>query len=261
MAIRKRIGIMVPATNSTVEPDFHRIAPEGTTIHSQRLWLTNNATGKEGMDQMNAQLEEGAKYLAQSKVEVVAMVGTTNSFYKGIEWSSQMEEIMAKGAGVPAVATSPSVAMALKFFGAKTVSVASPYPDWNNERLKAYFEAQGFQVLNVDAEPWAAQAGAQGINDQDPQVILDFATKVCRTNADALFCSCTAWRAMEVAQELENRSGKPVVTAVQATAWRTFRKAGLTDSIKGFGRLLELMPEPLDRGTVWSMRRSHAQIA
>ena len=70
MAIRKRIGIMVPATNSTVEPDFHRIAPEGTTIHSQRLWLTNNATGKEGMDQMNAQLEEGAKYLAQSKVEV-----------------------------------------------------------------------------------------------------------------------------------------------------------------------------------------------
>ena len=51
---------------------------------------------------------------------------------------------------------------------------------------------------------------------------------------------------MEVAQELETRLGKPVVTAVQATAWRTFHKAGLTDPIKGFGQLLELMPEPLD---------------
>ena len=101
-------------------------------------------------------------------------------------------------------------------------------------------------MLNVEAEPWAAQAGAQGVNDQDPQVILEFAAKVCRPDADALFCSCTGWRAMEVAQELETRLGKPVVTAVQATAWRTFRKAGLTDSIKGFGRLLELMPEPLD---------------
>ena len=246
MAIRKRIGIMVPATNTTVEPDFHRIAPEGTTIHSQRLWLTNDALGKDGMDQMNAELERGASYLAQAKVEVVTMVGTTNSFYKGIEWSTRMEEIMGKAAGVPAVATSPSVVQALKFFGAKTVSVASPYPDWNNERLKEYFEAQGFQVLNVEAEPWAAQAGAQGVNDQDPQVILEFAAKVCRPDADALFCSCTGWRAMEVAQELETRLGKPVVTAVQATAWRTFRKAGLTDSIKGFGRLLELMPEPLD---------------
>ena len=198
------------------------------------------------MDQMNAQLEQGARHLAQTKVEVVTMVGTTNSIYKGIEWSRQMEGIMGKVAGVPAVATSPSVAQALRTFGAKKVSVASPYPDWNNDRLKEYFEAQGFEVLNVEAEPWAAQAGAQGINDQDPEVILEFATKVCRTDADALFCPCTAWRAMEAAQELENRLGKPVVTAVQATAWRTFHKAGLTDSIRGFGRLLELMPEPQD---------------
>ena len=207
MAIRKRIDIMVPATNTTVEPDFHRIAPEGTTIHSQRLWLTNDALGKDGMDQMNAELERGASYLAQAKVEVVTMVGTTNSFYKGIEWSTRMEEIMGKAAGVPAVATSPSVVQALKFFGAKTVSVASPYPDWNNERLKEYFEAQGFQVLNVESEPWAAQAGAQGVNDQDPQVILEFAAKVCRPDADALFCSCTGWRAMEVVQELETAWG------------------------------------------------------
>ena len=210
MAIRKRIGIMVPATNSTVEPDFHRIAPEGTSIHSQRLWLTNDAIGEEGMDQMNAQLEQGARYLAQAKVEVVTMVGTSNSFYRGIEWSAQMEAIMARGAGVPAVATSPSVAQALRAFGAKKISVASPYPDWNNERLKAYFEAPGFEALNVEAEPWAAQAGAQGINDQDPEVILECATKVCRSDADALFCPCTAWRAMDAAQELENRLGKPV---------------------------------------------------
>ena len=50
---------------------------------------------------------------------------------------------------------------------------------------------------------------------------------------------------MEAAQELEDRLGKPVITSVQATAWRTFHKAGLTDPIRGFGRLLEMMPEPL----------------
>ena len=153
---------------------------------------------------------------------------------------------MGRAVGVPAVAISPSVAQALRTFGARKVSVASPYPNWNNERLKEYFEEQGFQVLNVETEPWAAQAGAQGINDQYPQVILEFARWVCRSDADALFCPCTAWRAMEVAQELEDHLGKPVVTAVQATAWRTFRKAGITDSVSGFGRLLELMPEPLD---------------
>jgi maleate cis-trans isomerase len=243
VAIRKRIGIMVPATNTTVEPDFHRVAPPGVTIHSQRLWLTNAGTGKEAMDEMNAQLEEGARHLAQGKVEVVNMTGTTNSFYRDIEWSNEMERIMSRGAGgIPAVATSPSVVRALNYFGAKSISVATPYPDWNNERLKIYFESAGFDVLNVEGEPWASKAGAQGINDQDPEVIVGFASGVCRDDADVLFCPCTAWRSMEAAAELEQRLGKPVVTAVQATAWRTFRKAGITQSIAGNGRLLELMP-------------------
>ena len=195
------------------------------------------------MDGMNAQLEEGARHLAQGKVDVVNMTGTTNSFYRDLEWSNEMERVMSRGAGgIPAVATSPSVVRALNYFGAKKISVATPYPDWNNQRLKLYFEAAGFEVLNVEGEPWASKAGNQGINDQDPEVIVDFASRVCRDDADVLFCSCTAWRSMEAAAELEQRLGRPVVTAIQATAWRTFRKAGITQSIGGNGRLLELMP-------------------
>ena len=251
MAIRKRIGIMMPATNTTVEPDFHRVAPPEVTIHSQHLWLTTHGLEpeeiREAMDRMNDQLEEGARYLAQGTVEIVSMVGTTNSFYRDIEWSNEMERVMSRGAGgLPAVATSPSVVQALNFFGAKKISVATPYPDWSNDRLKLYFEAAGFEVLNVEGEPWASKAGAQRMNDQDPEVIVDFASRVCRDDADVLFCPCTGWRAMEAAPELEQRLGKPVVTAVQATAWRVFRKAGITQSIKGEGRLLELMPPVAD---------------
>ena len=154
-----------------------------------------------------------------------------------------MERIMSRGAGgIPAVATSPSVVRALNYFGAKKISVATPYPDWNNQRLKLYFESAGFEVLNVEGEPWASKAGAQGINDQDPEVIVGFGSKVCQEEADVLFCPCTAWRSMEAAAELEQRLGKPVVTAVQATVWRTFRKAGITQSISGNGSLLEQMP-------------------
>ena len=247
MAVRKRVGIMMPTTNTTVEPDFNRIAPPGVTIHAQHLWLTAHGLGQqsiqESMDQMNDQLEEGARYLAQGKVEIVSMVGTTNSFYRDIAWSNEMERIMSRGAGgLPAVATSPSVVQALNYFGAKKISVATPYPDWSNERLKLYFESAGFDVLNVEGEPWASKAGPQGMNDQDPELIVDFASSICREDADALVCSCTGWRAMEAAAELEQRLGKPVITAVQATAWHTFQKIGITQSISGNGSLLEIMP-------------------
>src|SRR5438034_4240702 len=92
----------------------------------------------------------------------------------------RMLQTISKAAGVPAVAAAPAVVDALRHFGARRVSVATPYPDWNNQRLRAYLEASGFEVLNVDGEPRAAKSGNQGINDQDPEDVVAFASRVCR---------------------------------------------------------------------------------
>ena len=45
MSVRKRIGLMVPSTNTTCEADFGMVVPRGMTVHGQRLWLTNDANG------------------------------------------------------------------------------------------------------------------------------------------------------------------------------------------------------------------------
>ncbi|MFT5172157.1 MAG: maleate isomerase, partial [Gammaproteobacteria bacterium] len=222
MSVRKRIGVMIPSTNTSCEADFQRVAPSDVTIHGQRLWLTNDGNGDAAMERMNADIESGARYLATAKVDVVAYGCTTGSFFKGPGWDRDMIELIEREAGVPAVATSPAAVEALRHFGARKISIASPYRAWNNERLEAYMTAAGFEVLNVEGEPHAAASGAQGINDQDPASVIEFAESVCRDEADVLFCSCTAWRAMEAVDELEKRTGKPVVTSNQATIWAAF---------------------------------------
>jgi maleate isomerase len=239
MSLRTRMGVMVPSTNTTVEADFQLVAPRDVTIHGQRLWLTNDAAGAAGMDRMNAEVEAGARYLATARVDVIAYGCTTGSFYRGPGWDRDMLDLIRSAAGVPAVATSPSVVEALRSFGARTLSVATPYPDWNNERLRAYLDALGFEVLNVEGEPRAAASGNQGINDFDPEDVVAFASRVCRPEADALLCSCTAWRSLEAVAELERRTGKPVVTSNQASIWASYRALGLTVRIAGFGRLLD----------------------
>jgi maleate isomerase len=241
MATRKRIGVMVPSTNTTCEADFQMVVPRGYTVHGQRLWLTNDDLGEEGMLRMNSEIESGARYLATASVNAISYGCTTGSFFKGPGWDRDMIALIEKTAGVPAVATSPSVVEALRSFGAKRISVATPYPEWNNQKLRAYLAAQGFEVLNLEAEPVAAKAGNQGINDQDPSVIVEFASKACRPDADALLCSCTAWRSVEAAEEIERRTGKPVVTSNQSSIWMTLKKLGHTEPIAGFGRLLRTL--------------------
>lgn len=188
---------------------------------------------------MNAEIETGVRYLATARVDVVAYGCTTGSFYRGPGWDRKMLAMMRAAAGAPAVATSPAVVEALRTFGARRISVVTPYPEWNNRRLRPYFEGVGFEVLNVDGEPVAAASGNQGINDQEPESVVEFATRMCRPEADALLCSCTAWRSMEVADRIEQRLGKPVITSNQATIWAAFHAVGVDRRIRGYGRLLE----------------------
>jgi len=187
-----------------------------------------------------SEIETGARYLATARVDVIAYGCTTGSFYRGPGWDREMLGLIAREAGVPAVATTPSVVEALRAFGARRLSVATPYPEWNNERLRAYLEAQRFEVLNVEGDPGAAAAGNQGINDQSPESVVEFAARACRGDADALLCSCTAWRSVEAIDALERRTGKPVVTSNQATIWAALRALGLKEPVRGFGRLFDL---------------------
>jgi maleate isomerase len=239
-SVRRRIGVMVPSTNTTCEADFNMVVPRDVTVHGQRLWMTNDATGDGAYERMNDEIETGARYLATGKVDVIAYGCTTGSFYRGPGWDREMLALITRAAGVPAVATTPSVVEALRAFGARRLSVATPYPEWNNERLRAYLEAQGFEVLNVDGEPRAAAAGNQGINDQPPESVVEFAARVCRPEADALLCSCTAWRSVEAVDALERRTARPVVTSNQATIWAALRALGVEHAVRGFGRLFAL---------------------
>jgi maleate isomerase len=231
MASRKRIGLLVPSTNTTCEADFQLAVPRGFTVHGQRLWLTNDAEGEASMLRMNGEIETGARYLATASVDAISYGCTTGSFFKGPGWDREMIELIERTARVPAVATSPSVVAALRSFGARRISVATPYPEWNNQRLRAYLEA----------EPTAAKAGNQGINDQDPSVIVDFASRACRPDADALICSCKGWRSVVDADEIELRTGMPVVTSNQASIWMTLQRLSHTEPVAGFGRLLRTL--------------------
>lgn len=235
--MRRRIGVMIPSTNATCEADFNLVSGNAFSIHGQRLWLTEGG-GKEAFERMNSEVESGAKYLGTAKVHVVAYGCVAGSMINGPEGDRKMLAAIEREAGAPAVATMPASIEALRAFGAKRISVATPYSEAKNAELKTYLEQQGFEVLNVSGEPGAVQCGNQGINDQSPESVEAFAPTACAPEADALYCACTAWRALEVTEAIERRIGKPVVTANGAMIWAAFRAMGVKQPVRGFGRLL-----------------------
>jgi maleate cis-trans isomerase len=98
MSPRKRIGVMVPSTNTTCEADFTLVVPRGVTVHGQRLWMTDEANGDAAYERMNAEIETGARYLATARVDAVAYGCTTGSFYRGPGWDRDMLALIEREA-------------------------------------------------------------------------------------------------------------------------------------------------------------------
>ena len=40
----KRVGLIVPSTNTVMEPDLYRHLPEGVTVHTSRMLLEGSVT-------------------------------------------------------------------------------------------------------------------------------------------------------------------------------------------------------------------------
>ena len=238
MGTLKRVGLVLLSDDRTSEPDYHMVfTPLGVRVHSARMWKDNSLPYPEWLERMHEELATASKHVAEGGLDVVVYTCTTGSFYRGVGWDTELCEIMSKAAGVPAFATSPSVVDALNEFGAKKISVVTPYPAGTNVQLRAYLEAKDFEVLNLDGHPETG-SGQTRIPDHDPEEVFKFAVENCRPDADALLCSCTDWRALEVVERLEQRLGKPVVTANQATIWLVARQLGIEGPINGFGSLL-----------------------
>ena len=66
----RRIGLILPSSNTSVEPDFHRVLPPGASLHAARVWLVD--TTLESLETMNQDAEHAAQSLASAGVNVMA---------------------------------------------------------------------------------------------------------------------------------------------------------------------------------------------
>ena len=78
-------------------------------------------------------------------------------------------------------------------------------------------------------------SGIEEIPQEDiRQLVLQL---VDRPDADGIFISCTGMRTSDILDSMEEGTGKPVVSAMQATVWETLRIAGIPAEVPGVGKL------------------------
>jgi maleate cis-trans isomerase len=224
-----KLGVIVPSWNTVMEYEFKRMAGESISLHSQRIRHT--ADTEENVKWLSTQAPAAAELLAHAKVDAICFGCTGSGFLKTPEEDRQFAAELQGHTGVPSVTSSASIVDALRWIGARRVSVASPYEPWMNEKLRAYLEAAGFEVVAMKG------LGTQAHGSVPVESVKALALEVVRPEADAVFISCSNFRTLDIIEAVEHESGKPVVTSNQAAMWGTLRSIGDRRTIAGGGRL------------------------
>jgi maleate isomerase len=229
---RAKLGFVLLAMEQTIEDDMFNLSPDGVGVHFQRAPMANRVD-VDTLSAMAAGIGDAAALIVpEGHLDVVCYACTSGSVVIG------EDRVFAElRRGAPSAKTTSlitSVMRALGTIGAKRIAIATPYVRRVNEIERVYMQERGFDVVNIE--------GLGIENDADmvrvtPDYILEFARRVDRPEADAIFISCGALRSVEIISALEAEAGKPVIVSNQAMIWDCLRLAGVADQNDRYGRL------------------------
>jgi maleate isomerase len=234
----RRIGVLVPAGNPTVEPELYRMAPASVTLHFARLdALAGDPGGTEGMERRTLAYLDGvpaaARSLATLAPGVVVIAHTAVSYLSGFEAEPALLQRVAEHSGAPPLSAARAIQTALQHLGVRRLALAVPYPEVIGAAGRAYWQAAGFEVVN-----YHRLDGVTNIYAESEARALALGRAADVPAADAVLISGTGLPTAGIVEPLERTLGKPVVTSQTATLWGALRMLGVAAPVSGYGCLL-----------------------
>ena len=238
IASRAAIGLIVLATDYTIEHEWHQVFSElnGVALYQSRIHNENLIT-PETLRAMEPRIVECTRVITpDTPVDVIAYGCTSASMAIG------EEQVFAniRQAKPDAKCTTPITAAFAAFdaFNAKRIGVLTPYPADVNRIVASYIAARGYQVpvfgsFNADRDTVVARITPQSIEQGVREIIR-------HDDVDAIFVSCTSVRLMEACAALEKNLGIPLTSSNHAMAWHALRLAGIDDKLSKYGSLFDL---------------------
>ena len=143
---KHRLGLLVPSSNSTQEPEFVQMLPASVSLHVTRLSLSR--IDPESTLNIVAELETESRKLADAAVDVVVLAATAPSTRMGKGYDAQLIKRMEEASGKPATTAATAMLDAFAALGVRRVALAAAWSETTNKWVAAFLESHGIEVLS-----------------------------------------------------------------------------------------------------------------
>ncbi|WP_299949891.1 aspartate/glutamate racemase family protein [uncultured Ruegeria sp.] len=229
-----RIGVVALANDQVIERDLVRMLPREALTFTTRIAFGGHCT-LEQLANMAPVLSDAVDLL-NPEVELDAVVFGCTSGTIAIGPDNVRSAIRKSSPKAIVVNPVEAACAAFDHLGAKRLNMVTPYESEIADLMAHTFSERGFEIVNrLDF----GITGSADISRVTPEAIFKVATSLSTRGVDATFVSCTDFQSLTVLESIETATGLPVISSNQAMVWQLVTHSGLTNSIPGYGRLLE----------------------
>lgn len=238
---RQKFAVLVPSTNTSVQPEFDAMRPAGVTNHISRIRIPNIALNNDADFQrlislIAAAQDEAVDAVMSCEPDRLVLGISAETFWDGLKASRELKQHLSERTGLPVSMGSEACAAAFQVLGIKRLGVVTPYQPVGDRNVVRFFEESGFEVrrikgLKCESPVKIAHVGEAQLRDALQEVDGD--------DIDGIIQVGTNLAMARLAGSAEIWLKRPVVAINTAIYWHALRESGITDRVAGFGALLE----------------------
>jgi maleate isomerase len=247
---RRRFGLLIPATNTTMESELWNIVVrnrehglDGVGLHTSPVLTPKPDVGSpEGIEQYRRHFCSGVASAVNSAMlagpQYLILGMSLEHIISGIEPIRATADQLMQGSALSWATWHDASKAALQRFGARRIGLITPFERSGNESAARMFRDMGFEVVSTFGFACAnAQHIAHIPNEAKERAVLELlATKANRL--DAVVQCGTNMGMTAVVEKLEPQIGIPILGINATLLWYALRESGIQTPVHHAGRLL-----------------------
>ncbi len=240
LAWRQKFAVLVPSTNTIVQPEFDAMRPHGVTNHISRIRIPNMALANDEDFQELIRLIDAAQMEALDSAmsclpDRIVLGISAESFWGGLESASDLKRRLETHTGLPVTTGSDAAQAALGCYAVRRIGVVTPYQPVGDRNVARFFSECGFEVKNLIGLKCASPIDIARVPESR---LAEAIRAVDGPDVDAVIQVGTNLAMARLAGFAETWIGKPVLAINTAIFWHALRDSGIEDRIDGWGSLL-----------------------
>lgn len=235
-----RIGVLVPFTNTNLEPEMMRMCPRGASVHFTRIGgypVVEIPASDQMQDMCQADISEALTLIAGVQPDVVLYGCTSATLTHGLDVDRNLAVRINAATGAKAITAAGAMLTALGDLGANKVEFASPYVGEVNAQAIRFLADAGIETVKCADVGKALSNHEQGA--LTPDDVFDLAAWADCEDAQAIVMACTDLRAVDAIRKIEAELSKPVVTVNQAMMFSVMKEFSRNPLAPAFGRFFD----------------------